>query len=95
MPKKTPLQDLEEHSVAERDLTSQRRLRVAETSLRVEKSKLLASEKEVAELRQRVELLTELKGVKASKKWKSPKSSGRPGEATAVLLLLCCQQAFE
>ena len=82
---KAPKEAIEAHLVAERDLQSQRKLKVAEARLKIESAKLSASEKQVAELEEKVSLLSGLQGVKPKKLRISGK--GKPGNATAVVLL--------
>lgn len=86
MARKPPKEAIEEHQIADRDLQSQRRLRQAESDLRVEKAKLVASEKEVAELKKRVEFFDKIATNKPAKEWKYPKRK-RDGEATAIIAL--------
>ena len=94
MARTPPKKAIEEHQIADRDLQSQRRLRQAESDLKVEKAKLVASEKEVMELRKRVEFFDKLKGSSFSK-WK-PSKRKKDGEATAIIALsdLHCEQSI-
>lgn len=83
---KSPKEAVDSHVVAERDLQSQRKLKVAEERLKVESAKLKASEAEVQQLKDRIGLLDSLGSSGPAKKWKSPKRS-RDGEATAIIAL--------
>jgi len=82
---KAPKEAVESHIIAERDLQSQRKLRIAEEKLKVETAKLKASENEVAILNKRIEFFSGVDGVKPSL-WK-PKTVGKNGQATAIILL--------
>ena len=82
---KAPKEAIESHLIADRDLQSQRKLKIAEERLKVEIAKLKASEKEVQLLSKRLEVFDGLTGIKKSV-WK-PKSSAKHGSATAVVLL--------
>lgn len=82
---RSPKEAIESHVIADRDLQSQRKLKIAEERLKVESAKLKASEKEVEGLGKRVNLLSGLQGIKPKKMGLFHK--GKPGNATAILLL--------
>lgn len=83
--RKSPEEAVEVFDSAERDLKFQRKLKIAENEAKLAKARLSASEIEVESLKKRIEVLSGLSGVKA-KGWK-PSRAGKPGQATAVLLL--------
>ena len=82
---KSPKDAVESHVIAERDLQSQRKLKIAEERLKVESAKLKASEKEVEGLNKRVEFFAGIESASPAL-WK-PKTVGKNSQATAIILL--------
>ena len=83
---KLPKDAIESHVVAERDLQSQRKLKITEERLKIEIAKLKASEMEVEGLKNRIEIFDGLQNTKPVR-IKGSKKPKKGGQATALLLL--------
>ncbi len=93
---RSPKEAIEAQAIADRDLQSQRRLRIAEEKLRVETAKLAASEKELADMRKRLGLIDAIRGSKPQKTWSFPKRK-KDSEATVIVALsdFHCEQSIK
>lgn len=82
--RKSPEQAVEIFSSAERDLSFQRKLKVAENEAKLAKSRLAASEAEVGSLLERIDLMSGLAEKSQARTWKTQKRV-KNGKATAIL----------